>query len=108
MQIQSQQNQIEEDYQAVLSEFEESNRKQVNNAEEILFTTFTRELASKVNLTPKYVNRRAEQLQNQLWEVVKYFFEQYNQENTDCYFEIDNENRTITATNYEKLPILFY
>lgn len=102
------QNQIEEDYQAVLSEFEESNRKQVNNAEEILFTTFTRELASKVNLTPKYVNRRAEQLQNQLWEVVKYFFEQYNQENTDCYFEIDNENRTITATNYEKLPVLFY
>lgn len=52
-------NQIEEDYQEVLSEFGESNRKQVNNAEKILFTTFTRESASKVNLTPKYVNRRA-------------------------------------------------
>lgn len=101
-------NQIELDHQSVLSELEEDNRKQLAAAENILFTTFTKELASKIHLTPQYVNHRSEELQNMLWEMIKWFFHRYNDENTDCYFEIDDQNRVITATNYEKLPVLFY
>lgn len=102
------QKQIEADHQTVLTKLEENNRKQVAAAEDILFTTFTRELASKVHLTPQYVSKKSSELQRKLWDVVKWFFERYNEENTDCYFEIDEEKKTITATNYEKLPILFY
>lgn len=36
------------------------------------------------------------------------FFERYNEKNSDCRFVIDEEKRTITATNYEQLPVLFY
>ena len=100
--------QIEAEHQAILSKCKESNQKQVAAAEDILFTTFTRELASKVQVTPQYVSEKSVELQKELWDVVKCFFEQYNEENTDCYFEIDEEKKTITATNYEKLPILFY
>lgn len=101
-------NQIEADHQSVLSAMEEDNRKQVAAAENILFTTFTKELASKIHIVPQYLNDRAKELQNTLWEIVKWFFGRYNDENTDCYFEIDEEKKTITATNYEKLPVLFY
>lgn len=100
--------QIEADHQTVLTALEETNRKQVESAEDILFTTFTREIASKVHLTPQYISEKSAELQKELWDVVKWFFRQYNEENTDCYFEIDEEKKTITATNYEKLPILFY
>lgn len=102
------QKQIEADHQTVLTTLEDTNRKQVAAAEDILFTTFTREIASKVHLTPQYISEKSAELQKELWDVVKWFFRQYNEENTDCYFEIDEEKKTITATNYEKLPILFY
>ena len=100
--------QIENDFQQILNINEKDNKQIVSNAENILFTTFTKELADKVKISPSYINKRAEELNNTLWEVVKYFFETYNNENTDCFFEIDNEKRTITATNYNELPVLFY
>ena len=66
------QKQIEADHQTVLTKLEENNRKQVAAAEDILFTTFTRELASKVHLTPQYVSKKSSELQRKLWDVVKY------------------------------------
>ncbi len=39
--------QVEADFQQVLTLHEEENRKAVSAAEEVLFTTFTRELAQK-------------------------------------------------------------
>lgn len=100
--------QIENDFQQILNINEKDNKQIVSNAENVLFTTFTKELADKVKISPRYINKRVEELNNTLWEVVKYFFETYNNENTDCFFEIDNEKRTITATNYNELPVLFY
>ena len=32
----------------------------------------------------------------------------YNETNTDCVFVIDEETKTVTATQYEQLPVLFY
>ena len=39
---------------------------------------------------------------------MKRFFERYNATHDDCCFAIDEEAQTVTATNYEKLPVLFY
>ena len=101
-------NQIQTDYLATLDAHEEENRRLVSNAESILYTTFTRELASKVKITPRYAEEKAREYNAQLWEVVKFFFDQYNATHSDCYFEIDDAKQTITATNYTELPVLFY
>lgn len=100
--------QIEQTYRKTLDTHEEDNRQTVSAAEDILFTTFTKELADKVKINPKYVNRRAQELNNDLWEIAKCFFTRYNEKNDDCRFVIDEANRTIMATEYRELPILFY
>lgn len=100
--------QIQSDYLATLDAHEEENKQLVSDAESILFTTFTRELAGKVKITPKYAEEKAKELGAQLWEVVKFFFEQYNATHSDCYFEIDDTEQTITAADYTELPMLFY
>ena len=66
--------QIEQAYRQTLSTHEEDNRQTVSAAEDILFTTFTKELADKVKINPKYVNRRGQELNNDLWEITKWFF----------------------------------
>ena len=100
--------QIEQAYRQTLDTNEEDNRQTISAAEDILFTTFTKELADKVKINPKYVNRRGQELNNDLWEIAKWFFNRYNEKNDDCYFVIDEANRTITATEYQELPVLFY
>ena len=100
--------QIQSDYLATLDEHHQENKQLVSDAEDILFTTFTRELANKVKITPKYAAERAKELNAQLWKLVKCFFEQYNASHTNCHYEIDEEEQTVTATNYDELPTLFY
>ncbi len=59
--------QVEEAYQRTLGERETVNRDIVASAEEILFTTFTQELADKVKLSPRYIDERAAQINETLW-----------------------------------------
>lgn len=99
---------VETDYQNTLIKNESENRSTISAAEDILFTTFTKELAAKINLSPRYISQKAEELNSALWDIVKWFFRQYNAQNDDCFFEIDEKSKTITATNYQKLPTLFY
>lgn len=100
--------QIEADHDAMLNAYEDENRRDVESAEEVLFTTFTGELAKKVKITPKYADERIEQVNRDLWSLVKDFFTNYNENNDDCYFLINDETHTITATDYTELPDLFY
>lgn len=100
--------QIEADFRKLLADRTEENKQLVSSAEDLLFTTFTKELAEKVRLTPQYIEERSAEINQVLWELVKWFFTRYNQEHTDCYFEIDDTARTVTASRYEKLPTLFY
>lgn len=100
--------QVESDHHTVLTARAEENKAAVASAEDILFTTFTKELANKIHLTPRYVDERAAELNRSLWELVKWFFMRYNEERSDCHYVIDEEAQTITATNYETLPTLFY
>ena len=86
--------QIEQAYRQTLSTHEEDNRQTVSAAEDILFTTFTKELADKVKINPKYVNRRGQELNNDLWEITKWFFTRYNEKNDDCRFTTGREAGT--------------
>lgn len=40
--------------------------------------------------------------------VCKILFLRYNETNSDCVFVIDEEAKTVTATEYRELPVLFY
>lgn len=100
--------QIERDYQNKLLENEDKNRELVKTAETILFTTFTKELADRVTITPQYAEERSKNINEKLWRLVKYFFGNYNDTHDDCFFVIDEKAQTITATNFKELPYLFY
>lgn len=100
--------QIEAEHQQMLLQHETENRQLVSAAEEVLFTTFTRELADRVKLTPRYISEKTEEINAALWSIVKRFFENYNAAHDDCFYEIDDIAQTITATKYTKLPYLFY
>lgn len=100
--------QVEKDYQETLVHNENENRQLVESAENILFTTFTKELSDKIKITPQYAEEKSNVINDELWELTKYFFEEYNKENTDCYFDINDEKRIIRSTDYTELPRLFY
>lgn len=100
--------QVEAGYRQTLAAHEAENKQTVASAEDILFTTFTGELSRKVTVTPQYVEEQAKALNDRLWELSKFFFQRYNETHEDCFFEIDDAARTVTATRYETLPCLFY
>lgn len=100
--------QVEADYQSTLAEREAENKQLVASAEDMLFTTFTKELAEKVRLSPSYIDAQIEEWNAALWELAKYFFTRWNEEHDECFYEIDEAAQTITATGYDTLPVLFY
>lgn len=100
--------QVEKDYQKTLEQNEEENRQLVESAEDILFTTFTKELSDKIKITPQYVEEKSKTINEDLWQLTRYYFNEWNKERTNCHFEIDDTNRIIKATDYTELPHLFY
>lgn len=100
--------QVEADYQSTLAEREAENKQLVASAEDMLFTTFTKELAEKVRLSPSYIDAQIEEWNAALWKLVKFFFLRWNAENDDCRYEIDDAAQTVTATDFDTLPVLFY
>ena len=100
--------QIQTEHEETLKFFEEENRRDVESAEQVLFTTFTKELAKKVKITPKYADEKSEKINNDLWSLIKYYFNRYNEANDDCRFIVNDEDRTVKATDYSELPFLFY
>ena len=82
---------IDHAYTQVLTEFEEENKRLVAQSEESLFTSFSKEVADKVTITPQYIKDRSKEINDDLWAITKYFFEN----RTDFY--IDEETRTISC-----------
>lgn len=100
--------QVESDYFITLEDNKAENKQLVECAEDILFTTFTKSIADSVKVTPNYMEEKVKDLNNRLWQVTKFYFEQYNKSHTDCHYAIDDETRTVTATDYTTMPVLFY
>lgn len=72
-------------------------------AEGSLFTSFTKDIADKVAVSPKYIEEKAENINDDLWEVVKFYFS----ENCPEYI-IDNEKKTLTLPDDREVSKLFY
>ena len=86
-----------------LTEHRQANEQLVENSADILFTTFTKSIADKVTVTPAYIEEKTEELNNDLWELVKYYFETIKPD----WYEIDDENKTLTLIEGYKRPYLF-
>ncbi|MDR0914621.1 MAG: helicase [Oscillospiraceae bacterium] len=102
------QGEIQNDFENNLSEHENQNRHIVASSEDTLFTTFTKDISDKVIVTPKYISEKINEVNRDLWNLTKWFFDDYNYTNDECQYIIDEQSQTVTATDHTKLPHLFY
>lgn len=82
---------IDRAYSETFETFEEANRQIVQQAEQSLFTSFTKEVAEKVTVTPQYIEQEIKRINDNLWAVTKYFFEGRYQ------FHVDDETRAVSC-----------
>lgn len=82
---------IDRAYNEVLTEFERENKQMLQQAEHSLFSSFTREVAGKVQLTPQYIKDKTEEIENDLWALTEYFFAGKRG------FHLDDTTRTVSV-----------
>lgn len=81
---------IDETFNKILKQYEEYNKKLVKVAKHSLFTSFSKDIADKFIVLPQYIESTIEKLNNDLWDITKYFFSQNGR------FNIDDKTRTIS------------
>lgn len=94
-------NDIEAEYRETLAAHEGANADAVQAAENALFTTFTRDVASKVTVTPQYIKDRADELNARLWELAVSLLSEHG-------YAIDETGRTAQLPTDAAPPQLFY
>lgn len=80
------------------------NEAVVLGAENILFTTFTKDISDKLKVTPQYIEEKAAELDNDLWNLVAYYFEKEHSDE----FTVDEASKTITLKPDQTPPHMFY
>ena len=83
---------IDKAFDEVLADYETENKTFVKSAEDVLFTTFNRDIAENVIISPQYLKERANKANDDLWALTKYFFGKRRE------FTIDDETRTIRCS----------
>ena len=68
-----------------------------------MLTTFTKSIADKVTVSPKYIEEQAKEANDILWELVKYYFTNIKPD----WYLIDDENRTLSLIDGYRRPYLF-
>lgn len=81
---------IDKAYNDALAAFERENKQALQQAEHSLFSSFTKEIADKVRLTPQYIKDKTAEIENDLWALTAYFFEGKHG------FRLDDATRTIS------------
>lgn len=94
---------IRTDFEENLETNRKTNEQIIATAESSLFTTFTKDIAEKVSVSPEYIEEQAEFINQDLWEVVKAYFATKHPE-----YIIDDYNQTLTLPDDMELPHLFY
>ena len=82
---------IDKAFDEILTDYEIENKQLVRITEQSLYTSFNKDLADSVTVSPQYLEKRIEELNDDLWAVTKYFFGSKHQ------FRLDDETRTVTC-----------
>ncbi len=94
---------IQRDFAQNLETNKGANAQVVSQAESVLFTTFTKDVAEKVQVSPQYIQEQAEFINRDLWEVVKFYFEKHHPQ-----YVIDDVKQTLTLLDDCEPPHMFY
>ena len=82
---------VAQDFKENLTIHRSENEQLAQQTEDILFTTFNEDISNNVSISPKYVEEQTEELNNDLWELVKYYFTvEYH------HYIVDEKERTLT------------
>lgn len=92
---------IQRAFSANLDTHEAENKQLVTHAEDILFTTFTKAIAEKVEVTPQYIKEKAAGIQSDLWAITSSFLSERG-------YLIDESSRTATLPEGAEPQKLFY
>jgi hypothetical protein len=92
---------IHREFAEVLSAHKTANEELVEQAESVLFTSFTSEVAKSVMVTPQYIAEKVEQVNTDLWEVVSVFLAERG-------YIIDETTRTASLPDECESTHLFY
>ena len=95
---------IQGSFETNRQEHRSENEEIVSEAENTLFTTFTKKVSDKIKITPKYIEEKSAELDEALWNITAHYFET---EFAGKYM-IDEETKTISLNPDEKPPHLFY
>ncbi len=82
---------IDAAFNEVLEKYEEENQELVKAAEHSLFTSFSSDIINKVVVTPQYIENEIKKINDDLWDITKYFFE------NRFPFHINEETRTVSC-----------
>lgn len=82
---------IDMEWNRVLAKHEQENMQLVKRTEQSLYTTFSDAVARKTVVSPQYIRSKIKQINDDLWQVTKYFFENRSG------FTIDENTRTISC-----------
>lgn len=94
---------VAQSFKDTLKEHQASNEELVKDSENVLFTTFSKSIADKVTVTPQYIEEQTQKLNNDLWELVKYYFLNIKPD----WYEIDDEAQTLKLIEGYGRPYLF-
>ena len=92
---------IQRAFFANLDIHEAENKQLVTHAEDILFTTFTKTIADKVEVTPQYIKEKAAGIQSDLWAITSSFLSERG-------YIIDEASKTAILPEGAEPPHLFY
>lgn len=84
---------IDQTHKSTLERFETQNKELVSRAEHSLFTSFTRDIAEKVYITPRYIQSKTKEIEDDLWYVTRWFFAGKQG------FRLDDATRTVAVTH---------
>ena len=92
---------VHREFEERLAQYRAHNEALVDDAESVLFTSFTSEVAKNVAVTPKYIAEKIEQINADLWMIVSHTLANHG-------YEIDKGNKTATLSENTDPPHLFY
>ncbi len=95
---------IQEHISETIAQNRSENEQIVADAENALFTTFTKEIADKITVTPQYIAEKSAEISGDLWNLVVYFL----LVRWSGIFTIDEENKIIYLNEIGERPVLFY
>ncbi|MCQ4727189.1 DEAD/DEAH box helicase [Anaerotignum faecicola] len=85
---------IEEEHKLILRETMEENIREAEEMENRLFTTFDGKIAENVEIKPQYIEEKIQEINDKLWDLIKYFFEHNSN------FSLIEETRTVKAARF--------